>query len=536
MAGNPDKRVVEVYDTTLRDGTQAAGFVLSVDDKLKVAQRLDHLGVHYIEGGWPGSNPRDKHFFARAGELRLKTAKLVAFGSTHHANRRPENDQNLAELLGAGTDVVTMVGKTWDRHVTIQLGVPLERNLAMIADSVAYLSRHHIQVFFDAEHFFDGLKHNREYTLACLKAAAEGGAKCLVLCDTNGGSLPGQVAEATRLVRQTLPGLAVGVHTHNDAELAVANSLAAVEAGASQVQGTINGVGERCGNANLCSIVAALELKMGLRALPEGRLPLLTDTARFVLELANQQPRPFAPYVGRAAFGHKGGLHISAVEKDPALYEHVSPEAVGNDRRYLISDLAGKAAILRKARDMGLDLADNDPALGRMLEELKAQENKGYVYEAAEASFELLINRVLGREKTYFQLMDFRVHTHKEANNILGCKAPGPVSEATVMVLVDGRVRHTAAVGNGPVNALDRAMRKALLGFYPQLAEMQLVDYKVRVLSSADGTAARVRVLIESSDGRSRWGTVGVSFDVLEASWQALAESIQYKLQQDETS
>lgn len=535
MSGEDGKRQVAVYDTTLRDGTQAAGFVLSVEDKLKVAQRLDELGVHYIEGGWPGSNPRDKQFFAQAAGLNLKHAKLAAFGSTHHPGKRPDNDVNLAELIAARTDVVTMVGKTWDRHVTIQLETPLDNNLEMIRGSVAYLSQRHIDVFFDAEHFFDGLKHNHEYTMACLKAAAEGGAKCLVLCDTNGGSLPRQVAEATAEVCRMFPGISVGIHTHNDADLAVATSLAAVEAGADHVQGTINGVGERCGNANLCSIVAALELKMGLRALPDGRLPLLTDTARYVLELANQQPRPNAPYVGRAAFGHKGGLHISAVEKDPILYEHESPEAVGNDRRYLLSDLAGKAAVLRKVRDWGLDIADDDPQLKAILQELKSLENLGYVYEAAEASFELMVNRLLGRDRDYFQLMNFRVIGSKEVNQFTDCKDPGPVSEATVMVLVDGRVRHTAAVGNGPVHALDRAMRKALLGFYPQLAEMFLVDYKVRVLSSADGTAASVRVLIESSDGHMRWGTVGVSFDVLEASWQALSDSIRYKLWKDET-
>lgn len=535
MSEEGGKRQIEVYDTTLRDGTQAAGFVLSVEDKLKVAQRLDRLGVHYIEGGWPGSNPRDKQFFAQAEGLNLKYAKLAAFGSTHHPNRRPDNDTNLAELIAARTDVVTMVGKTWDHHVTVQLDTPLDNNLEMIRGSVAYLAQRHIDVFFDAEHFFDGFKHNPEYTMACLQAAADGGSKCLVLCDTNGGSLPRQVADATRAVCERFPKITVGIHTHNDADMAVATTLAAVEAGAGHVQGTINGVGERCGNANLCSIVAALELKMGLKALPKGKLALLTDTARYVLELANQQPRPFAPYVGRAAFGHKGGLHISAVEKDPILYEHESPEAVGNDRRYLISDLAGKAAVLRKVRDWGLDIADDDPRLTAILQELKALENLGYVYEAAEASFELMVNRMLGRQKDYFQLMNFRVIGNKEVNQFTDCKDTGPVSEATIMVLVDGRVRHTAAVGNGPVNALDRALRKGLLGFYPQLAEMFLVDYKVRVLSSADGTAASVRVLIESSDGRMRWGTVGVSFDVLEASWQALSDSIQYKLWKDET-
>ncbi|MCB2187379.1 MAG: citramalate synthase [Deltaproteobacteria bacterium] len=518
---------IELYDTTLRDGTQSQGFVLSVEDKLRAAERLDRLGVAFIEGGWPGSNPRDREFFARVGEIPLKHARIVAFGSTHHAGNRPDNDPNLAEILNAGTRVVTLVGKCWALHVTTQLGTSLEHNLEMVRGSVAHLKAQGREVLFDAEHFFNSMAGQTEYALAVLDAAVQGGAGTLVLCDTNGGYLPSQVAEMTRAVAERFPDHTLGIHCHNDSECAVASTLAAVEAGARQVQGTMGGVGERCGNANLCSIIPALELKMGFVCLPPGQLPLLSETFNFIQELANLRPNPFTPYVGSAAFSHKGGLHISAVEKDPAMYEHVAPETVGNRRRYLVSDLAGKAAVLRKSQDWGLGLTADDPRLSAILAELKERENEGFHYEAAEASFELLMHRAMGREFRYFDLMGFRVTDYKDH------EGQPPLAEATVLLLVDGKVEHTAALGQGPVNALDRAIRKALVRFYPQLVDMRLVDYKVRVLSSADGTAARVRVLIESTDGRNRWGTVGVSFDVLEASWQALGDSIRFKLFKD---
>ncbi len=518
---------VELYDTTLRDGTQAEGLSLSVEDKLKVARQLDRLGVHYIEGGWPGSNPRDREFFAAVPSLGLKQAQVVAFGSTHHANGSAETDTNLAELLTAQTQTVTIVGKSWLRHVTTQLGIPPQRNLEMIRDSVAFLKAKERQVYFDAEHFFDGMKEDPEYALTCLEAAAEGGAKGLVLCDTNGGSLPWQVAQRVAAVKERHPELVIGIHCHNDGELAVANSLAGVDAGVRQVQGTLCGFGERCGNANLCSIIPTLQFKMGFACLSEEQMKLLTETARLVYELANLPPQRFAPYVGQSAFSHKGGLHISAVEKDPALYEHLPPELVGNQRRYLVSDLAGRAAILQRARQFGLELSAEDPEVQSILQELKSREGEGYQYEGAEASFELLMNRAMGHRHRYFDLVGFRVMDFKAAEGEL------PLAEATVRVRVGGMEEHTAATGHGPVNALDRALRKALARFFPRLAEIRLVDYKVRVLAGADGTASQVRVLIESSDGRSRWGTVGVSFDVLEASWQALGDSIRYKLFKD---
>jgi len=520
--------VLEIYDTTLRDGTQAEGFVLSAQDKLKVARRLDRLGLHYIEGGWPGASPRDQEFFALAAELSLATARLVAFGSTHHPDRRPQNDANLAALLAAGAQTTALVGKAWDRHVRALLGITLEQNLDIIRGSVAFLAAAGRRVFFDAEHFFDGLAADRDYALAVLAAAAQAGAAALVLCDTNGGSLPEQIKEGTSLVAARFPGLTVGIHCHNDGGLATANTLAAVAGGARQVQGTMGGMGERCGNADLTAIIPGLQLKMGRPCLPPERLALISETARYVREQANLPPERFAPYVGTSAFSHKGGMHISGVEKDPALYEHVPPEAVGNARRYLVSDLAGKAALLNKLGQWGFDLDGDDPQLAELLGELKQRENEGYLYEAAEASLELLVNRRLGgRPAQFFDLLGFRVADYKAAER------SDPQAEATVRVRVEGQEEHTAALGHGPVNALDRAIRKALERFYPRLAEMRLVDYKVRVLAGSDGTEARVRVLVESGDGVNRWGTVGVSFDVLEASWQALGDSIRYKLFKD---
>lgn len=521
------KPKIDIYDTTLRDGAQAEGFVLSVGDKLKAAERLDRLGVAYIEGGWPGSNPRDKEFFAQAAGLKPPLGSLTAFGSTHHPKNRPDNDANLAELAASGARTAAVVGKTWPRHLTAQLGVSPERNLEMISGSVEFLRKKGLEVFFDAEHFFDGYAEDADYALAVLDAAARAGASALVLCDTNGGSLPGVAAQAVGRAVRRFPGVTVGIHVHNDSGLAVASSLAAVEAGARQVQGTMGGFGERCGNADLCAIIPNLELKMGYECLPPGRLELLTQTARFIQELANTPPDRYAPYVGVSAFSHKGGLHISAVDKDPVLYEHVDPALVGNTRRFLVSDMAGRATILNKARACGLDLSDDDEGCRRILSQLKERENLGYQYEGAEASFELLMYSALGRQARFFDLVGFRVMDFKAAED------EPPQAEATIRVRVGDQEEHTAANGEGPVHALDQALRKALTRFFPQLKEVRLVDYKVRVLSGADGTAASVRVLIESSDGKSVWGAVGVSFDVLEASWQALGDSIRYKLLKD---
>ncbi len=518
---------IELYDTTLRDGAQAEGFSLSAQDMLRVARRLDELGMTYIEGGWPGSNPRDREFFARAGELKLARSRLVAFGSTHHKDQRPETDGNLTELLRTPVEVVALVGKSSSRHVETQLGVPLTRNLEIIEGSVAYLAGQGRTVFFDAEHFFDGAALDREYSLAVLEAAARGGAGALVLCDTNGGNLPQTIAGLVGEVCARWPQVTVGIHCHNDAELAVACSLAAVAAGARQVQGTMNGFGERCGNANLCSIIPTLQFKMGCDCLEPERMRLLTSASRFVSELANLSPSRYAPYVGLSAFSHKGGLHISAVEKDPGLYEHLSPEEVGNQRRLMVSDLSGRAVILGKARQWGLIIEPEDPMVRELLAILKDRERLGYQYEGAEASFELMMNQALGREQRWFELIGFRVTDFKAS------EGEEPQAEATVRVKVGEEEAHTAATGDGPVHALDRAIRKALTRFFPRLVEMRLVDYKVRVLSGADGTASHVRVLIESSDGAEVWGTVGVSFDVIEASWQALGDSIRYKLFKD---
>jgi 2-isopropylmalate synthase len=519
---------VKIYDTTLRDGTQAEDFNLSLEDKLRVALKLDDLGIHYIEGGWPGSNPKDVGFFEEIRSYQLKNAQIAAFGSTHHPAGSAERDGNLKAVIDAKTPVATIFGKSWTVHVHEALHTTLERNLELIRDSLAFLKLHVKTVFYDAEHFFDGFRADADYALATLAKAIEGGADCLILCDTNGGNLPSTIRTVMQRVRDRFPDVALGIHAHNDSDLAVANSLAAVEAGAVQVQGTLNGVGERCGNANLCSIIPNLCLKMETPCLPSESLLRLRETSRFILELANVTPNRYQPFVGRSAFAHKGGVHISAVEKNPITYEHIDPTLVGNRRRVLVSDLSGRATIKRKAEDYGLKLDKDDPVAMQVLEELKELENQGYQFEAAEASFELLVNSAMGKSKRYFELLGFRVIDQKMKEN-------GPtVAEATIMVRVGGRIEHTAALGDGPVNALDNALRKALDKFYPQLKTMKLSDYKVRVLPGRDGTASRVRVLIESHDGVDHWGTVGVSQDILEASWQALVDSINYRMYKDE--
>ena len=522
-------REIKIYDTTLRDGTQGEGVSFSMEDKVRIAQRLDSLGIHYIEGGWPGSNPKDLRFFKRVQDAVFKTAKITAFGATRRPGVRPQDDGNIQALVEAGPPVVTIFGKSWDFHVTAAIGTTLEENLAMIGDSVAYLLKHFEEVIYDAEHFFDGFKKNPEYAIQTLLAAESAGAHCLVLCDTNGGSLPHEIGAIVREVRRAVKAdTPLGIHVHNDTECAVANSLAAVSEGIGHVQGTINGYGERCGNANLVSIIPNLMLKMGLESIPREHLRELRDVSRFVSELANRKPWSSQPYVGDSAFAHKGGIHVSAVLKHPDTYEHTDPDLVGNHRRVLVSELAGQSNILWKAREYGIDLDKNTPDARRILEMLKRMEDEGFQFEGAEASFELLMERALGNHRPYFDLDGYRVIV--EENN----GGAEPVAEATVRLRVKGIAEHTAAAGNGPVNALDFALRKALEDFYPNLKEMELLDYKVRILDESKGTAAKTRVLITSGDGDETWGTVGVADNIIEASWQAVVDSIEYKLRRDE--
>lgn len=517
--------MIEIYDTTLRDGTQAEDFNLQLEDKLKIAQKLDELGVHYIEGGWPGSNPKDIQFFKRIKNIPFKKAKIAAFGSTHHPSTLPENDKNLNALLQVKTEVITIFGKSWDLHVTDALRIPLERNLEIIHDSLAYLRPHVKRLFYDAEHFFDGFKRNSEYTLATIGKALEASADCVILCDTNGGTLPYEIEEIVKVIKNKFPGLTWGIHAHNDAEVAVANTLLAVRLGASQVQGTINGVGERCGNANLCSVVPALKLKMGIDCVSDEQLSKLAPLSRFVTELLNIPHPKYLPYVGGSAFAHKGGIHISAVERNPNTYEHIPPEKVGNARRILVSELSGKGAILSKAKGYGLTLREKN--IKNILKEIKTLENQGFQFDVAEASFELMMRRVCNTLPDYFKLLTYRVQDYNTSEG-------RPIAEAEIWVEVNGEARHAMSLGQGPVNALDRALRKALEGSYPNLKEMILVDYRVRVLPGIPGTEAKIRVLIESKDRQASWQTVGVSHDILEASLEALVDSIIYKLFKDE--
>ena len=524
-------RIIELYDTTLRDGTQAENFNLSVDDKIKVCRQLDRLGIDFIEGGWPGSNPLAVDFFQRMRGVDLKHTKLTAFGSTRHFQNSPEEDANIQALLDAKTPAVTIFGKSWDIHVIDALRIELDDNLQIIEDSLAYLRPRVQHLIYDAEHFFDGFKNNREYCLATLGRAIAGGAETVALCDTNGGTLPHEIPEIFQRVQQYCAEInskvRIGIHSHNDSETAVANALLSVQLGANQVQGTINGFGERCGNANLTSIIPALVFKMGLECNVGKRIDQLYTTARLVNELANLPHNRYQPYVGDSAFAHKGGVHVSAVQRNPMTYEHLVPEKVGNIRRVLISDQSGRANVLHKAQKYGLTLDPDDPLMASIISELKELENQGYQYEAAEASFELLMRRALGLQQEFFQLEAFRVMNHKYD------MASNAITEATIRLYVDGSEVHTAAMGDGPVNALDRALRKALTRFYPSLEDMELTDYKVRVLSGEYGTGAKVRVLVESKDLECSWGTVGVSVNIIEASWQALVDSINYKLMKD---
>lgn len=527
---------VRIYDTTLRDGSQGEGVNFSLQDKLLLTRRLDDIGVDYIEGGYPLSNPKDAEYFRTVRELSLSHAKVVAFGMTRKKNGTAAGDTGLNALLAAETPVVTIVGKTWDFHVTNVLGATLDDNVAMIADSVAHCRAAGREVFYDAEHFFDGYRANPEYALRTLRAAADAGASVVILCDTNGGTMPERVADVVARVKSVL-SCEVGIHCHNDCELAVANTLAAVRAGATQVQGTMNGIGERCGNVDLVSVIANLALKYGREVLKPGSLQRLTETSRYVYELANMNFRSGQPFVGQSAFAHKGGMHTHAVAKDPATYEHIAPEAVGNERRILVSELSGQSTILTKTAKYQIN---HDKALmAKILGAVQDLENQGYEFEAAEASFDLLVRKVaklhkpwevdkkLTLYKPWFERVSYRV-------NIEARESGTPITEGTVRLKVRDQIEHTASEGDGPVNALDGALRKALVRFYPRLTEMQLVDYKVRVVNPRAGTAARVRVVIESRDGTDVWGTVGVSENVIEASWLALVDSIEYKLFKDD--
>lgn len=513
---------LEIYDTTLRDGAQAEDVSFSVEDKLRVAQQLDALGVHFIEGGWPGANPKDIEFFQKIKTVPFRNATVVAFGSTRKASNSVRKDKNLQSLVDSGTPTITLFGKSWSFQVTDALGIALAKNLELIEDSIHYLRSKNRRVFYDAEHFFDGYKANPDYALQTIRRAIAGGAERVILCDTNGGTMPWEIREICRVVKQECP-VPLGIHAHNDSEMAVANSLVAVDSGIVQVQGTINGIGERCGNANLCSIIPNLQLKMQRTALGD-KLSHLKDVSGFVTEIANLMPNKRQPYVGDAAFAHKGGVHIHAVLKNAATYEHIDPAVVGNRRRILVSDYAGRSGLLEKVEAYGISLTKNHAKLQELVETLKERESQGYQFEGAEGSFELLMRNAMGSHRPSFQLLGFRVIVEKKQEHGL------LLSEATVMVKVGDVVEHTAAVGAGPVNALDHALRKALEKFYPQLREVKLLDYKVRVLSAEKGTESKVRVLIESGDHKDKWGTVGVSENIMEASWQALADSIEYKL------
>ncbi|RRJ64811.1 citramalate synthase [Paenibacillus oralis] len=515
-------KALSIFDTTLRDGTQSEGISLSADDKLKIAKKLDQLGVHYIEGGIPGSNGKDIEFFKRVKELGLQ-AKITAFGSTRRKDSLAEHDANLKRMIESGVQAATLVGKSWDFHVHTALQTSLEENLAMIYDSIAYLKRQGLEVIFDAEHFFDGYKKNPEYALSVMRKAEEAGADWLVMCDTNGGTMPHEVHDIVSVLAGTITGSQLGIHTHNDCELAVANSLSAVRAGATQIQGTMNGYGERCGNANLCSIIPNLQLKLGYQVLEPEQLKQLTNTARYISEIANVHMPVNQPYVGTAAFAHKGGIHVSAILRDSRTYEHIAPEMVGNRQRVLVSELAGQSNIVSKAQELGIDFDPENENTRAVISKIKDLEHQGYQFEGADASLELLLRQANGELKELFVFESFKMLVEKTADRPV-------VSEAFVKLNIDGASVYTAAEGNGPVNALDNALRKALISYYPGLKDMHLSDYKVRVLDDKDATASKVRVLIESKDFTNSWNTVGVSSNVIEASWEALVDGIRYAL------
>ncbi|MEA3489554.1 MAG: citramalate synthase [Candidatus Omnitrophota bacterium] len=520
------KKRVEIYDTTLRDGAQFEGISFTVKDKIRIARKLDELGVDFIEGGWPGSNPKDDEFFKGVRKsLKLRKAKLVAFGSTRRAGARTASDSVIKGLLKTETKYLTLFGKSWDLHVKAVLKTTLSENLCMIEDSIKYLKKKGRRVIFDAEHFFDGYKENPKYALDTLKAALAGGAGTLVLCDTNGGALTSQIFEIVEEVRQEVKA-PLGIHVHNDAGMAVANSVAAVQAGCTHVQGTFNGYGERCGNADLVSILPALKFKLGLDCLARFEFKELTEASRYIADIANVKQQDSQPYVGKSAFAHKAGVHVNAILKNPRTYEHIKPEKVGNKRRMLISELSGKSSIAGKARELGIDMDKQSDKAGSILTHVQNMEKEGYQFELAEASLMLLMRRASKEFTKLFEMEDYRVIVEKRGD--------GPiVSEATLKLRIDGRLRHTVSLGDGPVHALDKALRKSLVEFYPSLREVHLSDFMVRVLDEKSGTAASVRVLIQSHDGTDSWWTIGVSENIIEASWLALKDSIEYKLVKD---
>ena len=513
--------MIQIYDTTLRDGTQREGISLSCEDKIKIARKLDQLGVAFIEGGWPGSNPKDAEFFDRAKDLKWENALITAFGSTCRVSGIPDDDANIKALLDSHTPVCTVVGKTSTLHVTDVLQTTLENNLRIIEESLAYLKAQNRRVIYDAEHFFDGYKLDCTYALETLRAAIRGGAETVVLCDTNGGTMPWELERIIREVRSKIDQ-PFGIHTHNDGECAVINSLVAVREGAIQVQGTINGYGERCGNANLCSIIPDLELKLNLRCLPEGNLPMLYDMAHVVAEIANLAPDEHLAYIGKSAFAHKGGIHVAAMRRNVHSYQHIDPTLVGNQMRVVVSELSGRGNLLSKAEEYGLDV-NGGAEVADVLNEIKALEAQGFSFEAAEASVALMMKRQQPDYRSPFELVDFSVNVeHRQGRGIF--------AEATVKVKVNKEIFHTAAEGNGPVNALDAALRKALLPMYPTIDQFHLADYKVRILDGENGTAAITRVLIDTQNGTKRWSTVGASANIIEASWRALADAVEYGL------
>lgn len=519
---------VLIYDTTLRDGSQGEGISFSLEDKIKIARKLDSLGVSYIEGGWPGSNPKDLEFFRLAQGMDWKNARIAAFGATRKPGITVQKDSNVKALMESGAKTITLVGKAWDFHVTRALETSLDENLAMIKETISYLKDKDLEVIFDAEHFFDGYKNNQDYALQVLKAAADAGADWLILCDTNGGTMPWEIGEIVGKVH-SLVKTPLGIHAHNDSGCAVSNSLIAVKQGCTQVQGTMNGYGERCGNSDICSIIPNLELKMGLRCLPTGNLKNLSEVAHYVSEIANMPHNNNQPFVGHGAFAHKGGIHVNALLKDSLTYEHINPEEVGNRRRVLVSELSGLSNLLYKAKELNIDINDYSADTRRLMKQIKELENQGFQFEGADASLELFLRKAFNQYEEFFQLKNLKIILEKNEEDDI-------VSEAIVKLQIGDDIIHTAAEGDGPVNALDNSLRKALNEVYPVITQMRLQDYKVRVLDGSKGTAAKVRVLIDSSNENDKWSTMGVSENIIEASWQALVDSINYLLLKEDLS
>jgi 2-isopropylmalate synthase len=515
---------IKIYDTTLRDGMQTEGVSFSIEDKLAIARSLNELGVDYVEAGYPASGPKEMQFFAEVLKVGLSNCKIVAFGSTRRTDISVDDDASLNAILACKTPAATIVGKTWDLHVTSVLGCSPDENIKLCAESVRFLKKHGLETIFDAEHFYDGFKENQEYAMKVLGAVAEAGADAIVLCDTNGGTMPNDINAITKTICNQLNPLTIGIHTHNDCDCAVAGVIAAVHAGARHVQGTINGLGERCGNANLCTVIPNLALKMGFSILTPEKIKTLTEVSRFIFEICNLTPVMNMPYVGESAFAHKAGLHVDALRKNKRTYEHIDPKLVGNERRFLISELSGKSNILAELEKA--KIAEDKKLAKKILTRVQELENEGYQFEAADASFDLLVRKIMGTYKPAFELIKYATKVEKR-------KGGDIVTEATVKLKVDDKIEHVVCEGDGPVNALDAALRKSLEIFYPSIKDIHLIDYKVRVVNARAGTAARVRVIIESRDKTDIWGTVGVSENIIEASWQALVDSVEYKLNKD---